>query len=54
MQHKRKQKINPEPNDSNITADGFPNFTHEEIHVGTAHTNAYDRYGCTLEATCDG
>ena len=42
-----------EPNNRNITADTFSYFAHKEVHVWTAHADAYDRYGCTLEATSD-
>jgi hypothetical protein len=48
-----QEKESSEPNNSNITGDTFSYFSHEEIHVGTAHANAYDRYGCTLETTSD-
>lgn len=48
-----QERESSEPNNSNIAGDTFSYFAHEEIHVWTTHTNAYDRYGCTLEATSD-
>ena len=48
-----KEKKVSEPNYSNITGDTFSYFPNEEIHVWTAHANAYDRYGCTLESTSE-
>ena len=48
-----QEKESSEPNNSNIAGDTFSYFTHEEIHVWTAHANAYNRYGCTLEAASD-
>lgn len=53
MVGQKEKKESSEPNNGNITGDTFPYFAYEEIHVWTAHANAYDRYGCTLESTSD-
>lgn len=42
------------PDDDQIPIDGFSHFSNKEIHVWTAHTNAYDGNWYTLISTCDG
>lgn len=42
-----------EPDNCQVSADRLPDFSNEEIHIGTAHANTYDRYRGAFVAACN-